>query len=626
MSPSWSRFLSPGEGVDDKLTNAPSLGMVESRSEEAMDQRQDPTVSMEDKHSIRFPETDGKYAEKSGNRNQVLAIMIAAYLLLFVASFFVQGRLSSTSNLVGVVAQFQVMISVVLVMAIPRVGYFVALAVNAAELLLLTGYFLVLGDSRVLPGLFVCLCTMLTLTIISLFGRRLQRKNWELSRSEAQLSRLYQEVSAVGQRSDFLANHDELTGLANARNLRARVADHYGAASPSLPKGGLALIKLENFKVINSIFGARAGDAVLKEVARRLQEFADQNSLHAARLESSTFALFSPALCAMEEPLQRILLRVHEQLHLDEGSLEVRACAGYAECGGDADDVEALYQCAEFAISLSRQAGSQAVRIYDSHMAKEARRCLAIINALEMALKHEEFTLLYQPQIDVVTGRITGAEALIRWQNPGLGYIMPSEFVPLAEQNGQILAISNWILERACRDASRWPEAWKVSVNISSGQFFDRNFESQIAHALAASGLSPSRLKLEITESVLIGDETNVAGVLARLRFQQVTIALDDFGTGYSSLSYLKNIPLDELKIDRSFVATMEDDPNSKAIVGIIIHLAQLLNLTTTAEGIETVSQAQILKSLGCDCFQGYLYGKPMAVEAFLSLEDSCVC
>ena len=259
-------------------------------------------------------------------------------------------------------------------------------------------------------------------------------------------------------------------------------------------------------------------------------------------------------------------------------------------------------------------------------MAKDARRCLAIINALEMALKHEEFTLLYQPQIDVVTGRITGAEALIRWQNPGLGYIMPGEFVPLAEQNGQILAISNWILERACRDASRWPEAWKVSVNISSGQFFDRNFESQIAHALAASGLSPSRLKLEITESVLIGDETNVAGVLARLRVQQVTIALDDFGTGYSSLSYLKNIPLDELKIDRSFVATMEDDPNSKAIVGVIIHLAQLLNLTTTAEGIETVSQAQILKSLGCDCFQGYLYGKPMAVEAFLSLEDSCVC
>ena len=559
-------------------------------------------------------EAAGEYAETLGNRRQVY-VKIAAYLVLFIATTVVQGRLSSSSNLIGVLAQFQVMISVFLVMSIPKIGYFVAMGVNTAEFLLLTVLFFMFGDSRVLPGLFVCLCTMLTVTVISLFGRRLNHKNWELSR-------LNREVSAVGKRSAFQANHDELTGLANSRKLRARIAAHYDAATPGLPQGGLVLIKLENFKVINSIFGPKAGDAVLKEVALRLQTFGDQNGHDAARLESSTFALFSSGHRIMEEPLQQVLARLHEQLHLEEGVLEVRACAGYAECGGDADNAVALYQCAEFALSLAQEANCQAVRIYDRHMAKAARRRLAIINELETALKREEFTLLYQPQIDVLTGRVSGAEALIRWENASLGKLMPTEFIPLAEQNGQILVMGNWILERACRDASFWPEDWKVSVNISSGQFFDRGFESQVTRALAVSGLSPARLKLEVTESVLIGDEANVVEVLQRIRTQQVTIAMDDFGTGYSSLSYLKNIPLDELKIDRSFVIAMEDDPNAEAIVETIIHLARMLKLTTTAEGVETESQAQILKSLGCDCFQGYLYGKPMPVEQLLSMRD----
>lgn len=565
-------------------------------------------------HFGQPPEAEGEYAETLGNRRQVY-VKIVVYLVLFVASIVLQGRLSSSSNLNGVLAQFQVMISVFLVMSIPKIGYFVAMGVNTAELLLLTVLFFVLGDSRVLPGLFVCLCTMLTITVISLVGRRLNRKNWELSR-------LYLEVSAVGQRLAFQANHDELTGLINSRNLRTRIAAHYDAARPGLPQGGLILIKLENFKVINSIFGPKAGDAVLKEVALRLQAFADQNGDDAARLESSTFALFSSGHRIMEEPLQQVLVRLQEQLHLEEGILEVRACAGYAECGEDADNAVALYQCAEFALSLAQEANCQAVRIYDRHMAKAAQRRLAIVNELETALKREEFTLLYQPQIDVRTGRVIGAEALIRWDNAVLGKIMPTEFIPLAEQNGQILVMGNWILERACRDASQWPSEWKVSVNISSGQFFDRNFESQITLALVVSGLSPARLKLEVTESVLIGDEANVVDVLQRLRSQQVTIAMDDFGTGYSSLSYLKNIPLDELKIDRSFVIAMEDDPNSEAIVETIVNLARMLKLTTTAEGVETVSQAQVLKSLGCDCFQGYLYGKPMPVEELLFMRD----
>ena len=559
--------------------------------------------------AVAHPDAEGE------NKLPVVAFKIALYLLLFGASFLIQKSLSSSSSLAGVVAQFQVMISVFLVMSIPGIGFAVALGVNFLELVFLASRYLLVGDELVLPGLFVYLCAMITLFIISLFGRRLNRKNQELAK-------LYEQVSAVGQRSAFQANHDELTELANTRNLRTRLAEHFAAAAPDMPSGGLALIKLENFKVINSVFGPKVGDAVLRSVARRLREFAEQHGHYAARVESSTFALLFQGLRVTEEPLHEVLARLHEQLQLEDGNLEVRACAGYAECGGDAGSAEALYQCAEFALALARESGSQSVRIYDSQMARAARRSLALVNGLELALSRDEFTLLYQPQIDVRTGRVTGAEALIRWENASLGKIMPSEFIPLAEQNGQILAMGSWILERACRDASLWPDGWKVSVNISSGQFFDRNFESHLERALSVSGLAPERLKLEITESVLIGDETSVVDLLQSIRARRVTIAMDDFGTGYSSLSYLKNIPIDELKIDRSFVIAMAEDPNAEAIVETIIHLARLLKLTTTAEGVETHSQAEALRSLGCDCFQGYLYGKPMPVEDFVAMQD----
>lgn len=479
-----------------------------------------------------------------------------------------------------------------------------------------------LDDKVVVPGLFVCLCAILTLTVISQFGRRLGRKNWELACNEKRLSRLYEEVAEAGRRSAFHANHDELTGLANARSLRNRIADHYVAARPGLPQGALALIKLENFKVINSIFGQRAGDAVLQAVAHRLEDFAAQNGCFAARLESSTFALFFPVPLSIDEPLREVLARLDEQLHLEEGVLEVRASVGYAECGEDAGSMEALYQCAEFALSSGTGINSSAVRVYDRRMDQEARRRLAIINELALAQKRGEFTLLYQPQIDVRSGTVIGAEALVRWENQRLGKLMPNEFIPLAEQNGQILAMGSWILERACRDAVHWPVDWTVSVNVSSGQFFDRSFEKHIANALAVSGLGANRLKLEITESVFIGDEENVAQTLRRIRAQGVAVALDDFGTGYSSLSYLKDIPLDELKIDRSFVVAMERDSKARAIVETIVQLARLLNLTTTTEGVETASQAHMLKSIGCDCFQGYLYGKPMPVSELLSLRD----
>jgi len=587
------------------------------------DSQNSPNDTKDAKPSSIFSEGDWELSEAFGSRRHNF-VKIAIYLALFAASFLLQGRLSHTSNLTGVVAQLQVMVSVFLVVSIPKIGYFVALGCNGIELLLLAVHLLLTHNTRVVPGFFVCLCTMLTVSIISVFGRRLNRKHWELNRNKEKLSRLYQEVTEAGQRSAYLANHDELTGLANARNLRIRLATHYGSAFPILPKGALAVIKLQNFKVINSIFGPKLGDAVLQAVARRLQELADQNELHAARLESSTFALFSPKPAIMEGLLGEAMTRLHEPLRIDGENLEVRACAGFAECCEDADDAEALHQCAELALTAAQEAGGHTVGVYDSHMAKQARRRLAIINELEMALERDEFVLFYQPQIDVVTGRVTGAEALIRWESTHLGKVMPTEFIPLAEQNGQILAIGNWILEKACQDASRWPETWKVSVNVSTGQFFDRNFEPQISRSLAASGLSPTRLKLEITESVLIGDEVNVVEILKRIRAQQVAISLDDFGTGYSSLSYLKNIPLDELKIDRSFVIAMEADRESKAIVETIIHLAGLLHLSTTAEGVETESQAQILKSLGCDRFQGYLYGKPMPVQEFLAMKDFC--
>ena len=547
-------------------------------------------------------------------------LKVAGFLALYAASLLLQSNLTSASNLVGVVAQFQVIISVFLVVNLPRLGYFVALGANGTCLAILVSRYLFARDVLVLPGIFICLSTMIVVSIVSFYARRLNQRNAELARSRQEMSQLYDKVSLAERNAAYQANHDELTGLPNARQLRARLTEHYAAARGASPDGGLALIKVENLKGINSIFGSQVGDSVVQQIAHRLHAYAGQAGCHAARVQSGTFAVFFPHRVSIETQLQEVFRSLELPSGEGESSPNVHLCAGYADCANGTDDAAALYQCAEFALIYSNEADYQPVRGYDVDMAKAVRRHLTIISELESALVRSEFSLFYQPKIDARSARPIGAEALIRWTNARLGDVAPGEFIPLAEQNRLILGIGRWVLERACRDASRWPAAWSVSVNVSTAQFFDPTFEALIDSALANSGLAPSRLVVEVTESVLIDDEAHVTGILERIRARHVAVSMDDFGTGYSSLAYLRNIPLDELKVDRSFVSTLETDAKSRTIVDTIVHLAGQLDIRTVAEGVETPGQARLLRQLGCHTLQGYLYGRPMPVAELLAM------
>jgi len=545
-------------------------------------------------------------------------VKVAAYLVLMLASFLLQSQLPSQTHQ-GIVAQFQVILSVFLVVSLPKYGFLVSLGALGLEFLAILSHLVTARDWSVLPGLCVCLCAMIVVTIISLFGRRLNRKHQELRRHQDELSELNREIARAGERALHLANHDAVTGLINASCLRNLLDDFHAGKTQEVPRDALVMIELENFKLIDSIVGRRNGELILQEVARRILAKGLEQPAVVARMDGSSFALFAPFdLDAIEATVRGIQAAIHEPLTLGEEVLEIRSCAGYALALGDAVDTESLLRCADLALAAAREERRSGVKRYDSAMASRARRRVDMANELEMALERKEFEVHYQPQVDALTGLVVGAEALVRWKNLRLGAMSPLEFIPLAEQNGQIVPLGNWILEQACHDAVAWPEGWKVAVNVSAGQFINRDFEDEIERARERSGLLASRLKLEVTESLLIGEELKVQEILRRIRSRSMTVALDDFGTGYSSLSYLTSLPLDELKIDRSFVIAMETDARTLAIVETILRLARLLGLSTTAEGVETDSQAQLLRTMGCDRFQGYLYSRPITQQEFL--------
>jgi diguanylate cyclase (GGDEF)-like protein len=546
------------------------------------------------------------------------AVKIAVYVVLMFVSFVMQSRLQSSIHQ-GIVAQFQVILSVFLVVSLPKYGFLTAILALGIEFLVILSRILMAGDWSVLPGLFVCFCAMIVVTIISLFGRRLNRKHLELRRHKDELSELNREIALAGERALHLANHDSVTGLINAACLRNLLDDFHAGRDEEAPRDALVMIELENFKLIDSIVGRRNGELILQEIAQRIQAKAAEHPAVVARLEGSCFALFAPFEPDRLEPaVQAIQAAIHAPLTLGEEVLEIRSCAGYALASNDAVDTESLLRCADLALTAAREERRSGVKRYDSAMSRRARRRVDMANEMEMALERHEFEMRYQPQVDANSGLVVGAEALVRWQNGRLGSMSPAEFIPLAEQNGQIVPVGNWIMEQACRDAVSWPSNWKVAVNVSAGQFINRDFEDEVERARERSGLRAGRLKIEVTESLLIGEELKVEEILRRLRSRSMTVALDDFGTGYSSLSYLTSLPLDELKIDRSFVIAMESDTRTLAIVETILRLAKLLGLSTTAEGVETESQAKLLRDMGCDRFQGYLYGKPVTQAQFL--------
>ena len=429
------------------------------------------------------------------------------------------------------------------------------------------------------------------------------------------------------ERMAHLARHDVLTGLPN----RALFEEQLEIA---LRQGGEAgrcavlYLDLDRFKAINDTLGHAAGDRLLQAVAGRLRGCLRPGEL-VARLGGDEFSILMPAIEAAEEA-EALSRRIAEALSLPYmlgGQTVISGTSiGIALAPPEGGTSSQMLQNADLALYQAKAEGRGTHRIHAPLMDEQLRRRQQFEMDLRQAVQAGDFELHYQPLFDLQAQRICGFEALLRWRHPRRGLVLPSEFIPVAEEMGMIAPLGAWVLRRACRDAAGWPEGIRVAINLSPTQLQSQTLVEQVRAALAESGLPAARLELEITESVLLSVNPDVLGILHALRALGLRIALDDFGTGYSSLSCLHHFPFDKIKIDRSFVADMTAGGNALAIVRAVANLGQELRIATTAEGIETVAQLAQARAQGCTEVQGYLLGRPQPAERVIPLlrEEGC--
>ena len=450
----------------------------------------------------------------------------------------------------------------------------------------------------------------------------------ELEKRNAALSEEISRREAAEKEIRSLAFYDQLTGLPNRRLLVDRLRQAMASSARNKKCSALLFIDLDNFKTLNDTLGHDIGDLLLKQVAQRLTACVREGDT-VARQGGDEFVVVledlsenhQEAASKAETVGEKILATLNQtyqlanQNYLGTPSIGITLFAGH---DGTSDE---LLKRADLAMYQAKAAGRNTLRFFDPEMQAVVSARVAMEASLREALVNKQFLLYYQAQV-TDKGNLTGAEVLLRWQDPRRGMIPPAEFIPLAEDTGLILPIGKWVLETACAQLAIWatrPEMahLTIAVNISARQFKQPSFVDDILSILQYSGANPQRLKLELTESLLVDNVEDIITKMAVLKAKGVGFSLDDFGTGYSSLSYLKRMPLDQLKIDKGFVRDILIDPNDAAIAKMIIALAESLGLAVIAEGVETVAQKEFLARQGCHAYQGYLFGRPLSLEAF---------
>lgn len=425
-------------------------------------------------------------------------------------------------------------------------------------------------------------------------------------------------------RIHWLAHYDPLTGLPNRTLLAERSREAIAAAQQDGSPLAVVFLDLDHFKHVNDSLGHRVGDALLVAISERLREVVREKDT-VCRLGGDEFILLLPGATAhgAERVACKLLDASRQPYQIDRHELTMAPSMGIAVFPQDGQDFDTLTQSADVAMYRAKQGGRNTYRFFTPEMQAQSARALLLENALRRALERDQFSLHYQPQVCIATGQLHGVEALLRWQHPELGAIAPSEFIPLAEDSGQILTIGDWVLRTALAQVRAWQDAGhvvpSVAVNLSAVQFRRPGMPERIAELLAQCGLSADVLELELTEGVALDDPQLAGSTMAQLHALGVRIAIDDFGTGYSSLSVLKRFPISKLKIDQSFVRDLGDDPSDRALISAIVRMAQALGIATTAEGVETQQQLDYLREQGCTQAQGYHCGYPMPAEAFVA-------
>ncbi|WP_409312422.1 putative bifunctional diguanylate cyclase/phosphodiesterase [Pseudomonas putida] len=470
------------------------------------------------------------------------------------------------------------------------------------------------GDSLVYLVLITTLAVLAVALLTSVLDARLEARTAELARS----------LTLANQELTQLALHDTLTDLPNRTLLADRIEQ---AIAKVAEQGGcfaLMFIDLDGFKPVNDAFGHHIGDLLLKAVAARLRgHLHSQDTL--ARIGGDEFVL----LVELQEPNDAMDVAVKQvnlvsrPFRVAEHDLQLSASLGIVLYPGNGQDQHELLRNADAAMYHAKSAGKNGYSFFDVSMNSNARQQLQLLQDLRLALEQRQFRLHYQPKFDAQACQPIGAEALLRWEHPQQGLLLPDCFIGLAEKTGLIIPIGEWVLTEACRQMRQWLDqghhGWRMAVNLSAIQFCHAGLVDSVARALQQNGLPANCLTLEITETTAMHDADASLTVLQRLSDMGVDLSIDDFGTGYSSLMYLKRLPANELKIDRGFVRDLEQDSDDAAIVSAIVALGQALGLRIVAEGVETDKQQDFLTRLGCDSLQGYLLGQPVPAEQFMS-------
>ena len=413
----------------------------------------------------------------------------------------------------------------------------------------------------------------------------------------------------------YMAQHDALTDLPNRALLRERLERALAITRGQGANLAVLMLDLDRFKEVNDTLGHPAGDTLLQAVATRLRECVRETAF-IARLGGDEFAIIEYVTNPAAEAAalaEKICVALGEPFDLGDHQVTTATSIGIAIAPDDGDDSEKILKSADLALYSAKNDGRGTFRFFEPELDQRMHARRNLERDMHSALVNDEFELHYQPFVDIRSGEICGCEALLRWHHPGRGLVMPTDFIPLAEETGLIVPIGEWVLRAACAEAAKWPAHLKIAVNLSPAQFRSKKLAAVVLDALATSGIAPRRLELEVTETVIMHDSEAVFAALIQLRELGVRIALDDFGTGYSSLSFLQKFAFDKIKIDRSFVNELSGaNEESRLFARAVVRFAVSLGKTTTAEGVETKEQLDILRADACVEMQGYYFGRPM--------------
>jgi diguanylate cyclase (GGDEF)-like protein len=456
----------------------------------------------------------------------------------------------------------------------------------------------------------------LILPAFALIGARIAEMRLRLMRSNQELSNALSTIQEM-------ATHDSLTGLPNRVSLSETLQHAIARAQRGRHRLALLFIDLDHFKAINDTLGHPTGDQLLREVARRMRATVRESDL-VARLGGDEFVVMVENAGdhdALATFAGKILSAIHAPMVLQGHDVRISASIGLALCPDAGRDVPTLLANADLAMYRAKELGRNRLSEYSEDLGESAIERFEVEKGLRRAIENHEFRLHYQPKMDFRTGQMIGVEALIRWHHPDLGVLTPDRFIPMAESNGHIVAIGQWVIEEACRQLAEWQRAgmpaFSVAVNLSAVQLADESMVPHLAKVIRQSGADPSRIELELTETTVMQDVERAVGLLAELRKLGVKLSIDDFGTGYSSLSYLKELPVDTLKVDRSFVKDLAHNRDDLAITRAVIAMAHGLSMRVVAEGVEDSRQFDVLREEGCDEFQGF-YCRPAIENAEL--------